>query len=414
MSHENIPKNTDGTAVLVESTGIPRVAFVTTATVAAAATFSSGILDTTGYTQVQTEILSDKDGTLGITFYADAGGTDIVRSLSIPYVAAEGYQFFSAPIFVNYIKYEFTNTEGTDTTDFYYTTKLNSCALSPQLLRTDAYVSPKMVASLTRSVNHFDLDAARKHIVGQSAFFFFGFNDAVSTTWVDIHPNSGNINWQTSAQSIEVVSTDAADNGTTPGLGVRSVEVHGLSATGEDQDEVILTNGTTAVAGTLTYMRVNKMHSETCGTYGGSHQGDITCQVAGGGALLSKMTGEEGAVDTSVVYGSGEAGNGYWSVPLGKVMYITRLEVIPDVSGNKTVDIALYERENILDVTAPFSPRRVVWQEKSATSTVEHEFKSHIKIKSLTDIWFRAKASGAAAVEVALDFYLVDEDSQGA
>ena len=156
------------------------------------------------------------------------------------------------------------------------------------------------------------------------------------------------------------------------------------------------------------------MHSETCGTYGGSHQGNILCRVTGAGATLSTMTGEEGSVDTAVVYGSGEAGNGYWSVPLGKVAYITRLEVIPDVATNKTIDIALYERENILDVTTPFAPRRVLWQESAVDKSVEKEFKSHLKIKALTDIWFRAKGSANSKIEVFLDFYLVDADASGA
>ena len=50
----------------------------------------------------------------------------------------------------------------------------------------------------------------------------------------------------------------------------------------------------------------------------------------------------------------------------------------------------------------------------SATQTISKEFKSHIKIKALTDLWFRAKASASAAIEVSLDFYLVDADSEGA
>ncbi len=262
-----------------------------------------------------------------------------------------------------------------------------------------------------------DLEYARIQANGTDrAFFFFGFNNAVGTSWEDIHPAGGDINWQTAAQSIEIISTSAADNGTTPGLGVQSVEVHGLSDTGVDQDEVILTNGTAAVAGALTYRRINKLHSETCGTYGGSHQGDISCQVASGGALLSRMTGQEGSVDTAVVYGSGEAGNGYWSVPLGQVMYITRLQVIPDVATNKDIDVALYERENILDTTTPFAPRRVLWQESAVNATIEKDFKSHIKIKALTDIWFRARtiSSGTSLIEVSLDFYLVNSNDSGA
>lgn len=275
-------------------------------------------------------------------------------------------------------------------------------------------LAEEVEAVVIRPGTSFDLDAARVHITGQRSFFFFGYNGAVTSTWQDIHPTGGDINWQMAAQSIEVVSTNAADNGTTPGLGCQSVEVHGLSATGEDQSEVILTNGTTAVTGSLTYVRVNKMHNELVGTYGGSHQGDITCQVAGGGAVLSKMTGVEGAVDSTVQYGTGEAGNGYWTVPLGKVMYITKLEVIPDVSANKTVDVVLYEREGILDVTTPFQPRRILWEEQSATESVEKIFKSHLKIKALTDVFFRAKSSGTSPIAVSLDFYLVDADSSGA
>ena len=128
------------------------------------------------------------------------------------------------------------------------------------------------------------------------------------------------------------------------------------------------------------------------------------------------MTGQEGSVDTSVVYGSGEAGNGYWSVPLGKVLYITRLEVVVDTATNKDIDIALYEREDILDSTAPVAPRRVLWQESAVSINIVKDFKSHIQIKALTDIWFRARtiSSGTSLIEVSLDFYLVDANAVGA
>ena len=94
-------------------------------------------------------------------------------------------------------------------------------------------------------------------------------------------------------------------------------------------------------------------------------------------------------------------------------MYITRIEVIPDVSGNKTVDIALYEREDLLDIVSPFSPRRVLWQENGVDKSTEKPVKSHIKVKPLADIWFRAKATGASKIEVHVDFYLLNEDDDG-
>lgn len=127
-------------------------AFVTTSLLTSGATFDSGVLDADGKTQVQTEILASHDGTIDISFCADASCVDVVRSLSIPYVAANGYQFFAAPAFVNYIKYEFTNNAAVTQTDFYYTTKFLTTSLSPQLLTTDAFIAPAMVTELGRNI----------------------------------------------------------------------------------------------------------------------------------------------------------------------------------------------------------------------------------------------------------------------
>jgi hypothetical protein len=284
---------------------------------------------------------------------------------------------------------------------------------SPLKLSTTAEGSLSVNQDVTpvREVAPIDLAMARELVGGQRSFFFFGFNSAVGTSWEDIHAGGGDINWQVSASQVEVFSSDAAD--TSGGLGCNSVEIHGLDASGNDQDEVIALSGTTSASSTLSYVRLNKLHNEMVGTYGGSHQGDVTCRVAGGGDTLSVMTGEEGAADSSVQYGSGEAGNGYWSVPLGKVMYITRLEVIPDVATNKTVDVILYEREDILTTTAPFGPRRILWKESAVDTSVEKEFKSHLKVKSLADVWFRAKASATSKIEVYLEFYVINANSSG-
>jgi hypothetical protein len=127
-------------------------AFKTTTPLASGATFTSSAVDVNGYSQVQTEILASHDGTIAISFCADSGCTDVVRSLSIPYVAANGYQFFAAPAFGNFIEYNFTNNGTVTQTDFYYTTKILTTAISPQLLTTDAFIAPSMVTSLGRNI----------------------------------------------------------------------------------------------------------------------------------------------------------------------------------------------------------------------------------------------------------------------
>ena len=130
---------------------------------------------------------------------------------------------------------------------------------------------------------------------------------------------------------------------------------------------------------------------------------------------MSLMTGREGDPDVSVQYGTGEAGNGYWSVPLGKVLYITELTVVPNVKSSQTIDIVLYEREGILNTSAPQDPRRILWSAIEINAPVSKRFKSHIKVKALTDIWFRAKGTGSNNnIAVSLDFYLLDQNASGA
>ena len=129
-----------------------QTAFVTGATLAAGATFDSGVLDANGYSQVQTEINASHNGQIDIDFCSDPAGAVVIRSISIPYTAANGYQFFAAPAFGNYIRYKFDNTSGSPQTDFYYTTKWLTTAISPQLLTTDAFIAPAMVTQLGRSI----------------------------------------------------------------------------------------------------------------------------------------------------------------------------------------------------------------------------------------------------------------------
>ncbi len=116
------------------------------------ASFLSPIIDITTFKQVQTNILADADGTIEIFFFNDAGGTDAVRVLNIPYVAANGYQLFSAPKFGSHVQYGFSNG-GVAQTDFYYETWLFNDALSAQVLGAEAFISPSMTSSLTRTIN---------------------------------------------------------------------------------------------------------------------------------------------------------------------------------------------------------------------------------------------------------------------
>ena len=105
----------------------------------------------TDFTQVQTHVLSDKNGTMFISFAKDSGGTDILRTLTIPYVGGSGFKMFSAPAFTPYVNYDFTCDE-VGQTDFYFDTKFLTAPLSGQLLGMEDFIASGMVANLGRNV----------------------------------------------------------------------------------------------------------------------------------------------------------------------------------------------------------------------------------------------------------------------
>jgi hypothetical protein len=113
--------------------------------------YDSGTVAIFEYSQVQTSIVSDKNGTIDIEFYEDALGTNLLRALSIPYFSANGFETFSTICFTDYVKYKFTCTEVGQSL-FFYETKLFKTSLSPQLVDLKSTIAGGMLSQLNRSV----------------------------------------------------------------------------------------------------------------------------------------------------------------------------------------------------------------------------------------------------------------------
>lgn len=127
------------------------LAFQTSSNLGAGATYSSGILDLQEYTQVATALTADQDGTINIYWYRDAAGTDLLRTLTIPYDGTSGFQLYAAPAFTPYVQYDFVNG-ATPQGDFYFDTKFLNTALHPQILRVDGTIASGMTTVLNRSI----------------------------------------------------------------------------------------------------------------------------------------------------------------------------------------------------------------------------------------------------------------------
>lgn len=372
--------------------------FSTTTPLASSATYSSGVLDMTEWSQVQTEINASHDGTLNITFYSDAGGTDAVRTLSVPYVADNGFQLYSAPTFGSYVKYEFTNTSASLQTDFYYTTKFLAEGLTPQILARSGFLASGMTASLVRSGSEFNSDRNTGLVGGEESKRKFGVNEAVGgsleTVW------SYTANWIPNQILNEKLRIKAGGNAadTAAGLGAQSVLVSFLDENLLEVEETIVTNGALAsTATTANCFRLLTAKVINCGTYGASNTADIVLELTGGN-IMGNIATEKGTTEQAI-----------FTVPSGKTSYIT--EIMVSVGLADSCDIKLFKRPNADDVTTPFSAVIEEWTLEDFSGGDTFPFSTHLKFDEKTDIWVEAEkitGGGSARVSIDIQYYTVE------
>jgi hypothetical protein len=164
--------NSDADATIVRAVGIGEnpsgsyvnekadgVGFQTLSNLTSGSTFNSDVISTSGYTQLQTNIVSSNNGTLGFKFCSTSncsgttvGENGVERYISLPYTSSSGFQLFSAPVFTPYVQYSFTNNGTDTTTQLFYETKLLTKSLSGQLLGLNSSIASSMVANLGRNV----------------------------------------------------------------------------------------------------------------------------------------------------------------------------------------------------------------------------------------------------------------------
>ena len=372
---------------LSEETG-----FLTTALLAGGATYTSPIIDVDGKSQVQTEILSDTDGTITISFCSDAAGLNVVRSLSIPYVASNGYQFFSAPAFVNFIKYEFTNN-GILQTQFYYTSKILNTAISPQLLTVEGSLSPTMVTTAVRPTSDYNTDRNIGIILGQESKRKFGVNESVGNTLETIW--SYGSNWIPNQVINEKLRIAAGGNAadTAAGLGAQSVVVNFLDENWLEVTETLVTAGASVSADTTANcVRLISAKVANVGTYHGSNTGDIVFELNGSGNIMGNMKAETGTTEQAIL-----------PTPANKNAFIT--EIFVSVGQGNSSDVKMFILKNSDDLTTPFSAAITQWTLEDFSGAEPFKLDTHFKIEPKSDVWFEAeKVTGGGNARVSVDF----------
>jgi len=131
------------------------------------------------------------------------------------------------------------------------------------------------------------IEVARGNVSGAKIHTIPGYKNGISSTVLDDItqiPNTTTI-VDPGGLQLEVVSSSANDDGDPVGTGVRTLELHYLDSSGDEQEEIITLNGTTPVITTSTDINeIQWLHTLTVGTNGVA-TGNIVIRTIGGGGI---------------------------------------------------------------------------------------------------------------------------------
>lgn len=173
---------------------------------------------------------------------------------------------------------------------------------------------------------------AEGDVAGHSSLLKFGTRSAIAANTQSVIWEGTNAlyTYLTSAEQLKISSSSAND--TVAGTGARTFTIVGLDANFLEQTETVNLNGVTAVTTTKSFIRVFRGYCETVGTFGGTNAGNINVTNNAGTNQLMYIPAGDGQTLMTM-----------WTVPAGKVAYITRITASND--SGKGARFSLFTRK---------------------------------------------------------------------
>lgn len=235
-------------------------------------------------------------------------------------------------------------------------------------------------SSATRqgSYEPFDLQVARGQIDGHSTVNIYGYQPAISTTFIPIWEVAAAYTYPVAATTMYVSGT-AGDTA--------QITIVGLDANYAVISEVVTMNGATPVATTKQYFRINSMF--------------VSAGSATNPAGIVYLKNNSGATTYAQINaGVGRNQAAIYTVPAGYTYYLQRVNVYTSLNGN---DYCTYQNKTI-------SANGVVQLTQQAPFPTSYEARRVMPraIAEKTDIQLMCKIqSGTGVVAVAQEGYLI-------
>lgn len=158
----------------------------------------------------------------------------------------------------------------------------------------------------------FDLQVARGQIDGHSTLNIYGYQPAVAQTFIPLWENATDYTFPVSAITMYLTGTDSD---------TAKVLISGLDANYAMISETVTLNGTTPVATTKQYLRINGMQVTS-----GNPAGAVTLTNNGGATTYAKINAGVGRTQASI-----------FTVPAGYTYFLQRVNIYTSLNGNNYV-----------------------------------------------------------------------------
>lgn len=223
-----------------------------------------------GYRSIIVAVKSDAAGTYQVQFSVD--GTNWDSTLTYTYTPGETFAPHQLQIARRYCRVVYTNGSVAQT---YMRLQASAGDRGPLTLNLNGRIEKEADALTVRAISD-EIAIAAGLYRGYSIVNKFGRNTDVDTGPEDVIIAGGTYAGfpiDPTAETLEILSTDTDD--TDGGSGAQTIQVYGLDANWEEQNEIVTMNGTAGVTTSGTYVRCHRAVVRSAGASGGN-EGTIT------------------------------------------------------------------------------------------------------------------------------------------
>lgn len=238
----------------------------------------------------------------------------------------------------------------------------------------------------------FPLRVGANRVDGVISLTKFGNNPDIDTTREDVWNTGGVLQYLSSSETMDIVSTSLDDDGSPAGTGAHQISILGLDDNYIPVSEIVILNGTSIVTTIQSYFRINRMLVISVGS-NDSNVGDITATASTAGTVQAEISADDGSTTKSQL-----------TVPKGASLFATSLTLGAQQLDEVQMDIQA-RRQN--------GPWITVYRAIINSNSFREDFTYPPFIESKSDLRIQGinlGGGGGVSVSSFMQFLLVDND----